>query len=112
MGDEALFRQAVGVTIHYIDAGIDTGHVIQTERLTDPFAFENIWELIVYVSARGDDIYVQTARNIIENPDIKPAGIATDPTLQSPVYYRKEFTPERKEEAERQYLQMRRRCTS
>ncbi|MGD1700881.1 formyltransferase family protein [Dapis sp. BLCC M229] len=39
------FRQAAGVTIHYVDEGVDTGSIIRIERIVDLFRFNSIWDL-------------------------------------------------------------------
>ncbi|NES69686.1 MAG: hypothetical protein F6K24_32965 [Okeania sp. SIO2D1] len=46
------FRQAAGVTIHYVDEGVDTGSIIRTERIVDPFCFNSIWDLKGYIYYR------------------------------------------------------------
>jgi phosphoribosylglycinamide formyltransferase-1 len=107
--DINAFRRAAGVTIHYIDEGVDTGPIIWSERLVDPFRFASIWELKASLYKLGIRCYVQTMRNIVERPDSLPAGIVACDPSSGPCFRRAGFTEERKRRAEDGYLWMQRR---
>ena len=100
------FRKAVGSTIHYIDAGVDTGPIIRVERIVDPFHFNSIWELKGYVYMNGFDLYVNTAKDILSSKETIPVGVVHDPKLRGPNFQRKDFTLEKRRQAEEGYLSM------
>ncbi|WP_235006884.1 formyltransferase family protein [Calothrix rhizosoleniae] len=100
------FKQAAGITIHYIDEGVDTGSIIRSERIIDPFRFNSIWELKGYTYMKEFELYVQTAQEILGNNETIPAGVSVDPKLQGPNFIAKNFTPEKKKQAEEAYLIM------
>lgn len=104
--DIDAFRRAVGVTIHYIDGGIDTGPIIRAERVTDPFRFKSLWELKGHLYRTGIEWYIQTVRDIIGSADTEPAGIWPSAPLKGPNYLKKHFTEEKKRQAEEGYLWM------
>lgn len=103
------FRSAAGVTIHYIDEGVDTGPIIRAERLADPFGFESIWKLKASLYRIGVDCYAKTVVDIMQQPDVVPAGICPRGSSMGPNFRRKEFTEERKRQAEEGYLWMQRK---
>lgn len=100
------FKQAAGITIHYIDEGVDTGSIIRAERIVDPFRFNSIWELKGYTYVKEFELYVQTAEEILGNNEIIPAGVPVDPKLLGPNFLAKNFTPEKQKQAEEAYLTM------
>jgi phosphoribosylglycinamide formyltransferase-1 len=107
LNDAALLRQAAGATIHYIDAGIDTGALIRAERIAEPFAYGDLWQLVAAIYHLGDSLYVRTAAEILDHPESVPAGIRVAGTAQGPSYLRREFTPERRARAEASFLALR-----
>ncbi|MCV3213332.1 formyltransferase family protein [Plectonema radiosum NIES-515] len=100
------FREAAGVTIHYIDEGVDTGPIIRAEKIIDPFQFNSIWELKAYLYVTGNNVYVKTAKEILSDQDMVPAGVVPNPQLTSRNFLSKDFTPEKRELAEAAYLSM------
>lgn len=104
--DIHAFRKAAGITIHYIDTGIDTGPIIRAERLTDPFRFASLWELKGHLYRIGIDWYIQTVRDIISSANTVPAGIAPDIDGKGPVYLKRDFDEEKRRQAETGYLWM------
>ena len=100
------FKQAAGITIHYIDEGVDTGSIIKAERIIDPFRFNSIWELKGYTYVREFELYVHAAKEILDNNETIPAGISVDPKLLGPNFRAKNFTPEKQKLAEEAYLAM------
>ncbi|NES91377.1 MULTISPECIES: formyltransferase family protein [Okeania] len=60
--DVNKFREVVGVTIHYIDQGVDTGLIIKSQRIIDPFQFDSIWALKAYSYLFEFDLYLTTPR--------------------------------------------------
>ena len=104
--DIDAFRNAAGVTIHHIDAGIDTGSIIRAERVADPFRFDSLWELKGHLYRTGIEWYIQTVRDIIGPADTVPAGIIPSADLKGPNYLKKHFTEEKRRQAEAGYLWM------
>lgn len=104
--DIDAFQQAAGITIHHIDAGVDTGSIIRAERIADPFRFNSIWELKAQLYKTGIDWYIQTVRDILGSADTIPAGIMPSPELRGLNYLCKHFTAEKRQQAEEGYLWM------
>jgi phosphoribosylglycinamide formyltransferase-1 len=104
--DIDAFQQAAGITIHYIDAGVDTGSIIRAERVADPFRFNSIWELKAHLYITGIEWYIQTVRDISGSADTTPAGIMPCPDLRGLNYRCKHFTAEKRRQAEEGYLWM------
>lgn len=100
------FQQAAGITIHYIDAGIDTGSIIRAERITEPFRFSSIWELKAYLYKIGVDLYTRTVNDILDSAETTPVGITASADLCGENYRRKDFTPVKQRQAEEGYLWM------
>jgi len=100
------FQQAAGITIHYIDAGIDTGSIIRAERVTDPFRFNSIWELKAHLYKTGVDWYIRAVRDILHSSDTAPVGITPSADLCGENYLRKDFTAAKQQQAEQGYLWM------
>jgi phosphoribosylglycinamide formyltransferase-1 len=100
------FRKAAGVTIHYIDAGIDTGPIIRAERMTDPFRFDSLWEFKGHLYRTGIEWYIKTVRDIIGSTDTEPAGMIPSADLKGPNYAKKHFTEDKRRQAEAGYLWM------
>lgn len=104
--DIDAFQQAAGITIHYIDSGVDTGSIIRAERLVDPFRFNSIWELKAQLYITGIEWYIRTVRDISGSAGTIPAGILSRPDLRGLNYMRKDFTEEKRRKAEEGYLWM------
>ena len=100
------FQQAAGITIHYIDAGIDTGSIIRAERVTDPFRFNSIWELKAYLYSIGVEWYIRTVNDILDSASTTPVGLKPSADLCGENYLRKHFTPAKRQQAEAGYLWM------
>lgn len=107
LGDEQQFRQVAGATVHYIDAGIDTGQLIVARRLSDPFQYDSLWHLTAAIYDLGDSLYVETAQAIVNQPDSQAVGFSVCDAHQGPLFYRRDFTSERRDQAEQAYLMMR-----
>jgi len=100
------FKQAIGTTIHYIDEGVDTGPIIRAERIVEPFRFNSIWELKAYIYMTGNDLFVKTAKDILSNTEMMPAGVVPNPNLLGTQFLEKIFTPDNHKLAEEAYLSM------
>jgi phosphoribosylglycinamide formyltransferase-1 len=98
------FKKAAGATIHYIDEGVDTGPIIRAEKIVEPFCFNSIWELKGYTYIIGFDLFVKTAKDIISNTETFPAGVT--PNLLGPQFFDKDFTQDKRKQAEEGYLSM------
>ena len=100
------FRSAAGVTIHYVDEGVDTGPIIRAERLINPFEFQSIWALKAHLYRVGVDCYAKTVADIMQQPHTAPAGIYPSGRCKGPNFRKKDFTEDRKRQAEEGYLWM------
>ena len=104
--DIAFFKKAAGITIHYIDEGIDTGPIIRAEKIVNPFQYNSIWELKAHTYFLENELYVKTAQEILNHPAIIPAGIVPNSELRGPNFQSKFFTQEKRKQAEEGYLAM------
>lgn len=100
------FKKATGITIHFIDQGVDTGPIIRTERIINPFRFNSIWELKGYTYMLGYNLYIETAQRIIFSTETIPVGTVGDPNLRGPNFRTKDWTEEQKHRSEQGYLSM------
>ncbi len=105
-GDITEFRQAAGTTVHYLDQGVDTGPIIASRRILDPFKFDSIWALKAYSCMLGFELYTKVANDILTNDQTVPVGIVPNPELKGPNFRTKEFTLEKQKQAEEAYLWM------
>lgn len=104
--DIQKFRQVVGTTVHYIDRDIDTGSIIRSQRIIDPFRFNSIWELKGYTYMTGFNLHVDVARDIVSNNETIPVGIVQNPSLRGRNFKIKDFTLDKQKQAEQGYLAM------
>ena len=104
--DILAFRQALGFTIHYINAQVDTGAIIRAEHIVDPFRFKTLWDLKAYIYMSSFDCYINTAEAIVKCPETVPAGIVPDPALRGRNFKSKDFSAAKRHEAETGYLAM------
>lgn len=107
LADEVRLRQVAGATIHYIDEGVDTGALIRAERLSEPLAHTDLWDLVAAIYDLGDSLYVRTARDIIEHPGRRPVGFRVAAEDQGPNFLRRDFSPQRRVEAEQGFATLR-----
>lgn len=105
--DSVALRKVAGASIHYIDAGVDTGNLIRAERIAKPFQYENLWQLIAAIYNLGDSMYVRLAQDLILNPDANPVGFDVGQGSQGLIYLRKDFTAQKRQDAEQNFLEMR-----
>lgn len=105
------FKEAAGITIHYVNQGVDTGAIIRAQRILDPFQFDSIWDLKAYSYILEFDLYTKTAKDILLDPQTLPAGIISDPKLQGPNFRINQFTLEKQAQAEQSYCLMKRQET-
>lgn len=110
--DLDLFRRAAGITIHYMDRGVDTGPIIRAERIRDPFRFDSIWELKGYTYLLGYRLYLDTAKHILFDSETMPVGVVGDPQLRGTNFRTKDWTEEQKRRAVEGYLGMKRRSAT
>jgi phosphoribosylglycinamide formyltransferase-1 len=104
--DIKKFRQSVGATVHYVDAGVDTGSIIRAKRIINPFSFNSIWELKGYTYMTGFKLLADVAKDIISNQETIPVGISHDPNLRGPNFKQADFTLHKHKQAEEGYLSM------
>lgn len=103
VGNINQFRRAAGATIHYVDDGVDTGPIIQAERLKDPFSFRSIWDCKAHSLMLAFDLLVGLARTMRARPGSIPVGLVPHPS-DAPEYRRAGFTDETRAAAEANYL--------
>ena len=104
--DIEQFKQAAGFTIHYIDAGVDTGAIIQAQRLRNPLRFDSIWELKAHTYYWEFEQYVKFAREYLHGVKTEPVGVIASRDNLGPNFRMRDFTPERRRDAELGYLWM------
>jgi len=105
-GDRQWFANAAGATIHYIDASIDAGPIIRTERFVDPFSFDSLSHLRAVNFDAAFRLMADLAGALISYPDSLPAGVRSIEARRYPVFRRADRTPELAERAARNFLRM------
>lgn len=108
-GDADLFRKAAGATVHRVEEGVDTGRIVRAERLADPFAADTIWGCKARSLLLAFRLLVDVAGETRSGPPRLPVD-GDDAAEQDlgPEFRRRDFTAEKREEAERGYLLMKR----
>lgn len=106
--DIEQFKKSAGFTIHYIDPGVDTGHIIQAQRLENPFQFKSIWDLKAHTYFWEFGFYLKFSKDLLENPNTSPVGIATREGERGQNFRMQDFTLSKQQEAEAGYLWMQR----
>lgn len=104
--DIKYFKQSAGASVFYIDTGIDTGPIIRSERLREPFRFDSIWELKGHTFIRQFRLLIQIVTEMLKEHDTGPVGIPPDPLLRGPNFNSRDFTQEARRRAEEGYLKM------
>ncbi len=92
-GAPELFLESVGATVHYIDAGVDTGPIIRAERLQEPLNYTCLASLKADVYQLGYRMLLDEARHLLMRPRSLPAGVVPNPALLGPNFLRKNFRP-------------------
>lgn len=105
-GDIEEFKRVAGASVHYVDEGVDTGPIIQAVRIKNPFEFQSLSEVKAYSYKLAFDLLIQQASEMIENPQIQSVGLKAYPTPISPVFSRKDYTPQVEELAEKRFIEM------
>jgi phosphoribosylglycinamide formyltransferase-1 len=100
------FCKAAGATVHYIDAGIDTGPIIRAEQFLNPLSFDSIWEYKAKACGLAFELLIRVAQELLGAVDHLPVGTFADRNLRGPNFKSGDFTPEAWEKAERGYLSM------
>lgn len=106
-GDADLFRKAAGATVHRVEEGVDTGRIVRAERLADPFAAETIWGCKARSLLLAFRLLVDVAGEVRDGLPLSPVDDAAEHRL-GPEFRRRDFTAEKREEAERGYRLMKR----
>ncbi len=104
--DMAFFKKPVGLSIHLIDEGIDTGAIVSASRICEPFRFNSIWELKGYIYETGYHLYAELAKKFIFKSSTLPVPIVSNPELWGPNFKYRDFTEQQKRRAEEGYLVM------
>jgi phosphoribosylglycinamide formyltransferase-1 len=106
-GDIDYFRRSAGATIHYVDAGVDTGLIVRAERLANPFDSDSIWECKAFCYMLAFDLLVGAARDYMRRPETIPVGGPN--LLENGSEYRSlSFTRDVRTAAEEEFLRMKR----
>lgn len=104
VGTRTEFEMAAGATVHYIDAGIDTGPIIKATRIREPFRYRSLAAVKAACYELAFQLLAAVAHEVIANTEHKPAGMVPDRV--GPLFKRKDFTPERARLARERWLAM------
>lgn len=88
--DPKKLKRSAGATVHFVDAGIDTGSIIQVVGL-DPFRFQTLPELSAASLRLATSLLFRTAQRLIENPDEELRGVPVDPKALGTNYRARDF---------------------
>lgn len=106
--DTDRFARAVGGTVHYVDEGVDTGAVIRSRGLPDPWALDSVWACKAHCFVTAFDLLLDTASHVrTTGRPVLPAE-AQPPAADSPDFKRRDFDAECERRAEEGYLWMKR----
>ncbi|AUX30391.1 hypothetical protein SOCE836_024940 [Sorangium cellulosum] len=83
-------RRCAGASVHFVNAGIDTGDIIRVAGI-DPFQSRTLPELSARVLRLATRMLVRTARSLAEHPEEHLRGVSVDPRLLGPNYKNKDF---------------------
>ncbi|WP_328972715.1 formyltransferase family protein [Streptomyces sp. NBC_00239] len=109
--DMERFRQCAGATVHFVDAGVDTGPVIRADRLRDPFAFKSVWECKGASFRTAFDLLAGVARDVSLRSGTLPAGLrVVRPDDRD--FRGKDFTTARRAAAVAGYARMKQHATA
>lgn len=100
------FLEVAGATVHYVNKGIDTGNIILSERIINPFQFETLADLRAFNFNLVFELMIETASNLISRPETAPAGIQADKSLAGPLFLRRYSTPELRDNAKKAFVSM------
>lgn len=92
-GTPERFLQSAGATVHYIDAGVDTGPIIRAEQLREPLSYPSLASLKADVYDLSYRMLLDEAKRLLEYPLSLPAGVVPSPELVGPNFLRKHFRP-------------------
>ncbi len=104
--NKQAFETAAGATIHYVDTGVDTGPIIQAQRLQNVFSYHSLWEVKAYSWMTAMQLLTDVAKQINNYPITIPVGIYVDKTLVGSNFKSRDFTKEQKKKAAEGFLCM------
>ena len=105
LGEPQWLYRAAGGTVHYIDAGVDTGPIICTRPLAEPLAFDSVWTLKSHCFMTAFSLLIEIADRLVAGET--PAARSPDPSEFGPNYRAGDFDKACQQRAERQFLRMR-----
>ncbi len=100
-GSRENIEKAAGATIHYVDSGIDTGKIITFKKIKSLWSLPSIWAVKGESYLLAFDLmssYLKNKSNF-SFQDVIP----TDESLESPLFYSKNFTEDVKLLAEKKF---------
>ncbi len=102
----AVFAQAAGATVHYVDESVDGGPIIRAERFTSPFGYRSIWEVKAYAFMLAYDLLISVAQKLIHQPQTVPVGVEVPSESLGPRFRAAEFDASTRRLAELGYAAM------
>ncbi len=109
MNDPKLLNLAAGATVHYVNAGVDEGDIVQVKGFTKPLEqFNSLWELKGGSYNLAFSMLTDLASSFIEREDgYRPEGRKQDLRLRIADHFRaKDFTENKRAQAVQNYNAM------
>jgi phosphoribosylglycinamide formyltransferase-1 len=105
--DRERFLDAVGATTHYVDAGIDTGPIIEARSLGSPWQFQSIWQVKAACFNMAFDLLMKTAAGVVHQGRPPHRGEPQGATPGHSDFKRADFGADRQRRAELGFQRMR-----
>ncbi|MHB1684171.1 MAG: formyltransferase family protein [Bacilli bacterium] len=107
LGDAQQFLKVAGATVHYVDSGVDTGSIIHSMRIRDPFQYETLWEVKARCYQLAFKLLVGAAEVTLDNLFAEHVGVIPEHSLVGQAFRARDFTHELKINAASTFSSMR-----
>jgi phosphoribosylglycinamide formyltransferase-1 len=88
--DPEKLKRSAGATVHFVDAGVDTGPILQAVGL-DPFRFRTLPELSAASLRLATRMLFRTAKFMLDHPEEELRGVTADPRSLGTNYRSRDF---------------------
>lgn len=104
--NKELFQKCAGASVHYIDTGVDTGPIIQTQQLENVYIYDSLWDVKAASFMLAFRLLVDTANRLTQYPYILPSIQPTSSLVVGKNFKSKDFSEEVAKKANRAFMDM------